>query len=183
MSKDHKGNAPSNDNDQQELQEVEQNDVQPLDVLFSENPELAKVASQDPTVGEFLQKSPKLQQALLQISHHQQHFSGPMPPPEYLSEYEKIVPGIAKELFDGVKEDSAHIREMQREALKAQKRDNLLGQIFGFLIGTIAICCGTYAAVNGAPAAGGIIGGGGVAALVAVFVIGKKPNSQLPPEK
>ncbi|ELI1597030.1 DUF2335 domain-containing protein [Vibrio alginolyticus] len=182
MPKDNKDKAPSNDN-KQENQEVEQNDVQPLEVLLSESPELAEVASQDPQVGEFLQKSPKLRQALLQITHHQQHFSGPMPPPEYLAEYEKIVPGIAKELFDGVKEDSAHIRKMQRDALKAQKRDNLLGQIFGFLIGIFAIGCGTYAAVNGSPLAGGFIGGGGVAALVAVFVIGKKPNAQPPPEK
>lgn len=177
MPKDHNDKVPSNEN-KQESQEVEQNDIQPLEVLFSESPELAEAANQDPQVGEFLQKSPKLRQALLQITHHQQHFSGPMPPPEYLVAYEKIVPGIAKELFDGVKADSAHIRTMQRDALKAQKRDSLLGQIFGFLIGLFAIGCGTYASVNGAPLAGGFIGGGGVAALVAVFVLGKKTSPQ-----
>ncbi len=164
--------------DEQTNQEVEQ-EVQPLDVLINENPELAEAVHQNPKVGEFLEKSPELQQALLQITH-QQHFSGPMPPPHLLAEYEKLVPGISKELFTGVQEDSKHIRTMESGALSAKRIESVLGQVFGFLIGLFAIGCGTYAAVNEAQLAGGFIGGGGVAALVAVFVLGKKPT---PPQK
>ncbi len=51
------------------------------------------------------------------------------------------------------------------------------GQIFGFIIALFTVGCGTYAAVSGAEIAGSLIGTGGVASLVAVFIHGRKSSS------
>lgn len=147
-------------------------EIQPLDALVEENPELGSVINKKPDVERLFRENPDVPQAIMKITQH----SGPMPPPEMLEAYNKMVPGIAGELFNDMREDSKHIREMERKALNAKILENTLGQVFGFLIGTVAIIAGAYTAVNGAELSGGLIGGGGVVALTAVFVLGRKPK-------
>lgn len=150
---------------------------QALDAIKDESPELAELITKDPKIEQVFRESPQLQQAILSISHRS--FSGPMPPPELLREYESIIPGIAKEMFDMVKDDASHIRNMQEKALQAKKDEIRIGQIFGFLIGIAALVAGTITSVMGAPLAGGFIGGSGVIGLVTVFVTSAKhKNSQ-----
>lgn len=49
-------------------------------------------------------------------------YSGPMPHPAHLERYDATLPGAAKILFDEFQANSAHQREMEREALSVQKR-------------------------------------------------------------
>ncbi len=53
-------------------------------------------------------------------------------------------------------------------------RERRLGQVLGFSIGIAALACGTYASVNGAELAGGLIGGGGIIGLVGAFLYSKR---------
>lgn len=147
----------------------------PVDILVKEEPEIGEVIRKSPDVERVLRKHPEISGRLLGVT--QTRFSGPIPPPQLLKGYEDIMPGSAREIFDMAKDQAAHERSFENKALGAQMRDNLLGQVFGFLIGTIAILAGTYAAVNGAQLSGGLIGGGGVAALTAVFVLGRRPKN------
>lgn len=48
-----------------------------------------------------------------------QSFTGPMPPPDYLRQYNEIVPGAAKDILDEFRANGAHQREMERLALTA----------------------------------------------------------------
>jgi uncharacterized membrane protein len=59
---------------------------------------------------------------------------------------------------------------------RARNRETHIGQFLGFVIAVITIGCGTYAATHGAEIAGGLIGTGGVASLVTVFIYGRKAN-------
>ena len=60
------------------------------------------------------------------------------------------------------------------EAQRQTAREIRLGQVFAFSIGVITILSGAYTAIDGAELAGGLIGTGGVVALVSVFIYGRK---------
>jgi hypothetical protein len=81
---------------------------------------------------------------------------------------------ITKELLMEYREYCAHLREMDRRALRAQIVVTYLGQIFGLVIGMTAIISGAVTAYHGSQWAGGFIGGGGVIGLVSVFVLGRR---------
>ena len=111
-------------------------------------------------------------------------FSGPVPPPDVLSAYDKLVPGAAARLIQMAEDVAAHQRELRARRLdsdiedrQAGRAESKRGQVFGLIIGLAAIGGGTTAAVLGAPVPGGFIGTGGIVALVAVFVWGRSPRS------
>lgn len=91
--------------------------------------------------------------------------TGPLPAPEILAKYDAVFPGLAKQIVDIAAAETAHRREIERRAQEIQRMDirsyrvsELLGQIFGFFIGTTAICGAVYAGVHGAQWAGSFIG-------------------------
>lgn len=55
------------------------------------------------------------------IATHLAHYSGPMPPPSFLAEYEKLVPGAAKAIVDEFVANGAHVRKMDTKAIDYAK--------------------------------------------------------------
>ncbi len=118
-------------------------------------------------------------------------FSGPIPPPSILSEYDQITPGLAERIVSMAETEASHRHGMDTQAISAdisfQNKmfaEARLGQVFGLIIGVTAIAAGAYTAVNGAQWPGGIIGGGGVIGLVSVFIYGRKhSDNQQPPQE
>jgi uncharacterized membrane protein len=67
--------------------------------------------------------------------------SGPIPPDE-LQEYEKLVPGFAKEYLTEALEQSRHRREIERESLKFEEKvftKNHQRSLWGSIAGTVII--------------------------------------------
>ena len=62
-------------------------------------------------------------------------FSGPMPPPNILSGYEKILPGAADRILTMTETQSRHRQQMEKRMIEAEARDGLLGVLFGFALG------------------------------------------------
>lgn len=100
--------------------------------------------------------------------------SGPLPSPDVLREYDDIYPGLANRIVCMAEEQSAHRREIEKIAVKSGSRDSLLGLIFGFLIGIATIFVGYLLGINGNVVSSSVIGTGGVAGLVAVFIYGTR---------
>jgi len=102
------------------------------------------------------------------------------PAPEMLEAYEKVVPGSAQTVLDDFLKQSEQRRVMEQERL-AREQQSLTarisiarwGQIFGFVIGIVALITGAYTATQGYEIAGSFIGTGGVVGLVSVFVLGR----------
>ena len=114
-------------------------------------------------------------------------FSGPIPPPAILQEYNRITPGLAERIVSMAEKEALHRHEIEHKALTADISDQnkmfseaRLGQICGFIIGLAAIIAGVYTATNGAQWPGGIIGGGGIIGLVSVFIYGRKQPHKPP---
>lgn len=117
-------------------------------------------------------------------------FTGPLPPPGILEQYERIQPGTADRIIKMAEAEQRHRQTMQEKLIDCQVLDvkqarfeRRLGQFFGFGIGVVSILAGSVTAVMGAPIAGGLIGSTGVIGLVSVFVTGRRslPKDQNPP--
>lgn len=100
---------------------------------------------------------PQVQQQVISIIQAQ-HWSGPIPSPDALEKYEKVIPGSANRLLQLAEKEQAHRHSMDRESLSTKARDVRRGQYLGAGIGVLAV--------------GGAIGIASVAPVVAVALVG-----------
>jgi uncharacterized membrane protein len=98
---------------------------------------------------------------------HTSAFAGPIPPPEYLEQYDRIVPGTAKLIIDAFERESRHRQELtklaqnaniaaqqkQQALVEAQSksvfRSDATGQICGLTVSLACVIGTVYLAVNG----------------------------------
>lgn len=97
-------------------------------------------------------------------------FSGPVPPPDLLREYELVVPGAAKYFFDALDRQSLHRQEMERTALAAAIRNERVGIWLAFAIAMVVIASGTFLIHEDKDPQGLSLIVGTMASLCAVFV-------------
>jgi uncharacterized membrane protein len=100
-------------------------------------------------------------------------FQGPLPPPEILAQYNQITPGFADRIISLTEAEQKHRHQVEATVVGQTFEEQKRGQVFGLIIGIVAIVAGTIAAIAGSTVAGSIIGGGGVIGLVSVFVLGR----------
>lgn len=89
-------------------------------------------------------------------------FSGPLPPPELLAEYDAVLPGGADRIVSMAENQSAHRLRMESR-----------GQAFGFLIALVAILGGIGLILDGKSAAGLVPLIGALGGLAGIFVYGE----------
>lgn len=107
------------------------------------------------------------------------YFSGPLPDPETLSQYEQIQIGATDRIFGLAEREAAHRHEIERELVKIHGRNSTLGIISGALIGLASIAGGAYAIGQGAQLAGWAVVVTAVSALAGVFITQNRgENSQ-----
>lgn len=124
-------------------------------------------------------------------------YRGPVPPPEWMEHYERIVPGSAKQMMDDAHEQSAHRRQIETKEVDANIRNAGRGQWMGYSIGLIGVLGGLAMAFFDVSLGGGVgVALTGLAALAAVYVTGnwraakefdqatqdRTPTRQEPPE-
>lgn len=109
-------------------------------------------------------------------------FSGPLPPPKQLEEYEKVLPGAADRILTMAEKQSEHRQKMESTVVKANTRDGHIGVIFAFILGLVIILGGIYLAAIGHPY-GTWFSLGGVATLIGVFVYGTRSSRKERTEK
>ncbi|MGR3218949.1 MAG: DUF2335 domain-containing protein [Candidatus Anammoxibacter sp.] len=103
-------------------------------------------------------------------------FSGPIPPPNILSGYEKIESGLANRIVIMAENESIHRRQLQVNEQEIYKAETLRGQKFALIIGLTGIIVSGLVAGLASPIAGGILGLGTIGALVSAFIVGRKSN-------
>lgn len=96
-----------------------------------------------------------------------------MPHPSILEGYERLVHGAAERILVMAESDAKHQQEIEFAALRAAEAEIKRGQIFGFVIGLIALSASILALAMGSPAVAGVIGGATVVGLVSVFIVGR----------
>lgn len=107
-----------------------------------------------------------------EVSIHQ----GPLPSPEQLEKYEKVYPGIAKEIINMAVEQAKHRQEMEKVEVKSASRDSLLGLIFAFIFCLVTVSGAIYLIDGGHTITGIFLYGASFVAVVTAFIQGRSIN-------
>ena len=105
-------------------------------------------------------------------------YSGPLPHPEILGGYEKVLPGSADRILKMAEKQQDHRISNENKLVDAENQSRLLGLVAGFLIATLGLGGAVYLGYNGKTWESGIMSGGTLVGLVTVFVKGSSNNNQ-----
>lgn len=119
------------------------------------------------------------QHAITTVMQSESH-SGPIPSPAQLAKYDVVRPGTADVIVNEYQANSAHVRNMEKQALSALKSDNDLNRrvaerlVWGSLASVIGLALSGHDAVATAVAITT------VGAVIAGFLTGRKPATEEP---
>ena len=99
--------------------------------------------------------------------------SGPLPAPDDLEEYERILPGLAERIMMLTEKEQAHRHETITSVFKREANLKDRGQHYGMIaLVLMLVFCGVLA-VTGSPQIAGWVAGGVIMGVVGIFVTGK----------
>lgn len=85
---------------------------------------------------------------LVYITRESHIFSGPLPPPETLAQYEKILPGAADKIFKMAHEQQQHRFELDnatinlnKDLIKSKQRGQIIGGLLVLFLAIIGLIC------------------------------------------
>ena len=103
---------------------------------------------------------------------HQAMWSGPLPPPSLLVEYDKAVANGAERILSMAERQSSHRMEMEATEVASDHILAQRGQWIGMVVVLSVLALAAYMAFLGATAAAAVVAGIDVVGLAAVFVYG-----------
>ena len=119
------------------------------------------------------QKGKSSHESMQHLRIKQEVHSGPIPSPEQLSAYDKVIPGLAERIVKHAEVEQEHRHNMEQRAMRQPHREALLGQVFGLIIGVVGIVSAAWLISKGYPIAGSVFAGGMLVALVTAFIKGR----------
>jgi uncharacterized membrane protein len=99
--------------------------------------------------------------------------TGPIPPAEELEALDAVVPGAAERIIATFERQVTHRHGLESRKLAADIRSERRGSYQGLAIAITALLVAAYLGYAGHGVAAGVVGGIDIAALAAVFVIGR----------
>mgnify|MGYP006287055401 CR=1 FL=1 len=107
-----------------------------------------------------------------------QSFSGPIPPPALLEQYDMVIPGAAERILSMAEKQSEHRVNLERKVVYSNSTDARLGVIFAFVLGMTALASGTYCIAIGREVSGVLVGGTGLVGIIVSFIYGTRSSSK-----
>ena len=104
-------------------------------------------------------------------------FSGPLPHPNTLREYDAIVPGAAKMILDKFEAQTDHRRDIESRVVKANIQQAYLGQVLAFILLLLLIGSGCFLIYEGRNAGGLTAITSAVGAAVIVYLKGRSAKA------
>ncbi|MBR5892581.1 MAG: DUF2335 domain-containing protein [Bacteroidaceae bacterium] len=91
-------------------------------------------------------KKEEVKEALMII--RSETYSGPIPPPKALAEYEQIQPGAADRILKMAEKQQDHRMLLEKKAIFGQVEQSKRGQIFGFIIVFLCVAVAVFFAIK-----------------------------------
>ena len=104
----------------------------------------------------------------------ERHFSGPLPPPEDLERYDKVIPGAAERIISMAEEEMKHRHVNEDIMTKNVIRTTYLSMSFAFLSVLIMSGLVFYSLYKGYSTVAGSIAVGSIATVAGVFLFKSK---------
>jgi uncharacterized membrane protein len=108
-----------------------------------------------------------------QVVVARQEFSGPLPHPSVLAEYEHVYPGSAKMIFDRFEKQSDHRMFLEKTVVQNREKQSNRGQLFAFIIALALIVFAAFALYLEYPKIAATICSVTLIGVVTVFIKGK----------
>ena len=107
-------------------------------------------------------------------------WEAPLPPPALLEEYDRVVPGLARQIADRAPDSENRIHELEKTALTAAVESGARGQWMGFIVVLAILGVSAFAIAEGAWWVAGIALSivTGTAARFVLGTLGKKDKKQ-----
>lgn len=109
-----------------------------------------------------------------QVTAFFSHFSGPLPAPETLAGYDRIMPGLANRIVEMAEAYQKHQIGLERDQFKAATEFGRRGQWLGFGVALVGFAAAAYLGSLGQPAAAGVVAALDLGSIVTVFVVGDR---------
>ena len=106
----------------------------------------------------------------VEIQQKTTRFSGPLPPPAVLSEYDKAVPGAAERIISMAECEMQHRHETEDKTTKSVINTTIVSITLAFVCVLILSGLVFYALYKGYPTVAGVIATGAIAAVAGVFI-------------
>lgn len=129
-------------------------------------------------MNEIVQPSSDKRPAQMQVVRQEVQFSGPLPPPEILEKYDRVLPGAAERIFVMAEQQAQHRRQLEAVVIRSDTINAKLGLWLGFLIGLAGIGSGVLIAVYSSIPAGSLLSFTALAMLAGTFVYGSRLRSK-----
>lgn len=97
-------------------------------------------------------------------------YSGPLPPPELLRQYEELAPGTVDRLLRLVAEEGRYRREVHKLEVENSRRERLTGQFLAAALSVLSLLTASYLVTRGRDAAGVVIAVTSLSATLAAFL-------------
>jgi uncharacterized membrane protein len=104
----------------------------------------------------------------------QRFHSGPLPPPDTLAHYNKLIPHGADRIMKMAEKQSEHRINIENTVITSRELQSRRGQIFALIIAFVFSVAGCYSISRGYPWPAGIAWGATLVSLVTAFIGGKK---------
>jgi uncharacterized membrane protein len=103
-----------------------------------------------------------------------ERFAGPLPHPDILERYDKIVPGLAERIVKMAEGQSQHRQGLEHMVVQSNTRNERRGQVFGFLISVLVIGGSIYLIDSGKSIEGVAAIVVNLVSLAGVFIYGRR---------
>ncbi|MEJ2763521.1 DUF2335 domain-containing protein [Photobacterium sp. MCCC 1A19761] len=103
-----------------------------------------------------------------------QHYSGPIPPPKMLNEYESVHPGFAERIVSMAEKEQEHRHTVEKESVRGAITKDSRGQHYALIVSLVMIVACTFLISIGHEVAGSIFGGASLLGLAYAFLTGRK---------
>lgn len=118
------------------------------------------------------QESPESGSPAGLLAYWSSKYSGPIPPPDFLREYDAIVPGAASRILGWAEQQTTHRIGMEKSVTTSEMRRSWGGLAAGLLVVLTCVIGGSILVNNGHDWAGTTIATVPVVSLAGVFVYG-----------
>lgn len=123
-------------------------------------------------IGSLVGKEQKGQIIAQMTSLYEESFSGPIPHPQHLAEYDNILPGSADRILTMAEENLSHNQTCQKSALDADIMDMRHSRRYGFGALVLLLGCAIFCAYLDKDILAGLFLGAGALGTISVLVRG-----------
>lgn len=120
-----------------------------------------------------IQQSPQ-QEVKKVVQAVSQHFSGPVPPPHILGEYDDVQKGFAERIVMMAEKEQMHRHSIENRALQASIGTEKRGQKYAYVLSLLILFGSMGLIYSGREISGSILAGSTLIGLAYVFITGRK---------